>query len=102
MKLRILWLLVGSLFVAFPSGCGSDKPSAENMKICEQAAKRYITCTEEVMGKEMADMARSKKGGVEACARSQRTVDWYRDKCLPAPDCEKFMECTMELAMQAP
>ena len=84
--------------VAGALACGS---SAENKKICEQAAERYIQCTEEIMGKEMADHARS-KDGIDECAQSQRTVDWYKDKCLPKKTCEEFMDCTMDLAMQEP
>ena len=49
----------------------------------------------------LADMARGKRD-IEACAKSKRTVDWYRDKCLPTKTCEQFMDCTMDLAMQEP
>lgn len=80
----------------------SDKPSAEATEICEKAAKRYITCTEETMGKEAAEMVRAKQGGVKACAKDPRTVDFYEDKCLPTPDCDAFMSCVMDLAMKAP
>jgi hypothetical protein len=85
------------LFV-LPVACGG----AGSTEICKQAAERYIACTEEIMGKEFADLARSKTGGVEACAESQRTVDWYNNKCLPKKDCKAFMDCTLELAMQEP
>lgn len=92
-------MLAPALFLV--PGCDS-KPDAATTKICEQAAARYITCTEETMGKEAADMVRSKKGGVEACAKDKRTVSFYRDKCLPTPDCGAFMSCVMDLAMQDP
>ncbi|MBK9035266.1 MAG: hypothetical protein IPL61_29110 [Myxococcales bacterium] len=42
------------------------------------------------------------KDGTAACARSQRIVDWYKDKCLPKVGCQEFMACTLDLAMQEP
>lgn len=97
-----LWRLVlAAGFAVGVAACGG-KPSAEAVKTCEKAAERYITCLEETMGKEAADLARSKKGGIEACAKDKRTVDFYRDKCLPKKTCEEFMDCTMDLAMQEP
>ncbi len=99
---RVFVVAVVPVLLLALSACGDSKPSAENTKICKQAAKRYVTCTEETLGKGAADMVRSKKGGIEACAKSQRTVDWYKNKCLPTKNCKKFMDCTMELASQAP
>ena len=94
------------LFAVFVSSVAvtscNDGASAEATKICEEAAQRYITCTEETLGREAADMVRSKQGGVEACAKDERTVAFYKDKCLPTPDCDAFMSCVMDLAMQAP
>lgn len=85
------------------SGCEKkpEAPDPASMKICKEAGDRYVKCLEETLGKEAADMAKA-KSNVEGCAADKRTVDWYRDKCLPARDCDAFMECTMDLAMQAP
>ena len=93
---------MGAAFLLGAVTCSCSKPSAEATKTCEQAAERYVMCLEETFGKEAADMARSKKGGVEACAKDSRTVNFYRDKCLPKKDCEQFMDCTMDLAMKEP
>ncbi|MBK9033129.1 MAG: hypothetical protein IPL61_17975 [Myxococcales bacterium] len=88
---------------AVTTACGSKAPSAANQQICEQAAARYVRCVGEELGPEAQRMAASPdKDGVAACARSQRTVDWYRDKCLPTTTCKAFMDCTLDLAMQEP
>ena len=100
-KPAVSWVLVSTLCLTALS-CGGKKASEADLQICEQAAKRYVRCTEEILGKEAADMVRAKKGGVEACARDSRTVAFYRDKCLPTPDCNAFMDCVMDLATQEP
>ena len=99
---RLLFASLASCLLVAP-GCEKkpEGPDPANMKICEEAGKRYVQCLEETLGKEAADMAKA-KSNVEGCAADQRTVDWYRDKCLPTKDCDAFMECTMDLAMQEP
>lgn len=89
--------------IALAAACGSRPPSAANLEVCTQAAARYLRCVGEVLGPEAQRMAAAPgKDGTTACARSQRTVDWYRDKCLPTATCQAFMACTLELATQAP
>ena len=100
MLVRVAVTILWSTVLLVPA-C-DDKPDAHSTKICEQAAERYVTCTEETMGKKAADMVRSKKGGVEVCAKDERTVSFYEDKCLPTPDCDAFMSCVLDLAMQDP
>ena len=89
--------------VALVAACGSRAPSAANLEICKQAAERDLRCVGEVMGPDAQRMAAAPgKDGTTACARSQRTVDWYRGKCLPTATCQEFMACTLDLAMQEP
>lgn len=89
--------------VVLAAACGSRAPSAANLEVCKQAAERYLRCVGEVMGPEAQRMAAAPgKDGTTACARSQRTVDWYRGKCLPTATCQEFMSCTLDLAMQEP
>ncbi len=97
---RAPMLVTAAVLVA---GCGSKAPSAANQQICTQAAERYVRCVGEELGPEAQRVAASPdKDGVAACARSQRTVAWYRDKCLPTTTCKAFMDCTLDLAMQEP
>ncbi|MBX3162815.1 MAG: hypothetical protein KF773_43030 [Deltaproteobacteria bacterium] len=97
--LRTTALLAG-LVALFASACG---PSKENTEICQKAADRYAQCVGEVMGEEMKKMVTApEKDGRAQCANHQKTVDYYRDKCLPKSGCREFLECTTEMAMQDP
>ena len=67
-------------------------------KVCEKAAKQYTGCVEKILGKEAAQMAKSKqKEGIEACKKDDRTQKMYK-KCLPHKDCKKFMDCITDYA----
>lgn len=89
------------MFVA--AACGARAPSAADHQLCQQAADRYVQCVGEVLGPDAQRVAASPdKDGVASCARSARTVAWYRDKCLPMSTCQEFMACTFDLATQAP
>lgn len=95
--------LAATLAAVAVAACGSSAPTAANQQLCQQAADRYVQCVGEVMGPDAQRMAASPdKDGVAACARSARTVAWYRDKCLPMSTCKEFMACTLDLAMQEP
>jgi hypothetical protein len=78
------WLVV-VVALAACKGRGDAK------KVCEEAGTKYASCVEEILGPEMAAMARS-KDGVAACSRDDKTVAMYK-KCLPETDCTKFMDC---------
>lgn len=100
---RICAALPALTLIALATACGTRAPSAVNLEVCKQAAERYLRCVGEVMGPEAQRMAAAPgKDGTAACARSQRTVDWYRGKCLPTATCQEFMACTLDLAMQEP
>jgi len=84
--------LLCAMFASAQAGCGGEK------KICVEAAEKYTQCVEQILGKEMADMARSKsKAGIKACSEDSRTQKMY-EKCMPEKDCEAFMDCTMAYA----
>ncbi len=87
-----IWL---GLVVAL-AACGGSR---EAKKVCEQAGEKYATCVQEMLGPEMAAMARG-KDGVAACARDDKTVAMYK-KCLPEADCTKFMDCLEGTARDA-
>lgn len=70
------------------AACGGSR---EAKKVCAEAGEKYASCVAEILGPEMAAMARS-KDGVAACARDDKTVAMYK-KCLPETDCRKFMDC---------
>ena len=96
MKQTIAWLGVLALAMTLLA-CG-DKADPAAEKICTEAADKYIKCVDGMLGKEMADMARSKrKEGVKACAKDKKTLAMYK-VCLPKADCEAFMDCMMEYA----
>lgn len=86
------WLVV----VVVVAGCGGSR---EARKVCEAAGEKYASCVQEILGPEMAAMARS-KDGVAACARDDKTVAMYK-KCLPEADCKKFMDCLEGSAVDA-
>lgn len=78
-------------------GCSNT----ELRKVCTAAADRYEVCVGETLGASAKRMVAGKRD-IDACVASERTAHWYRDKCLKTDDCEAFMACTMELAMQKP
>jgi hypothetical protein len=101
--LRHRWAVATLAVCALATGCGSKAPSAANVKVCEQAAERYLRCVGETLGPEAQRQAASPdKNGIASCARSQRTVDWYQTKCLPTATCDEFISCTFDLATQQP
>lgn len=89
--LSICLALLPALLCGPLAGC-------DGKAICEKAAKKYVGCVEKKLGKEMADMARSKqKEGIKACKEDKKTQKMYK-KCLPEKDCDKFMQCLMDYA----
>ena len=69
-------------------------------KLCKEAAARYTGCVAEILGQEMADMARSKQAdGIKACSADKKTQAMY-EKCLPGAGCQQFMECLESYARE--
>jgi hypothetical protein len=88
--------------IAFVALVACGGPSAENKEVCQKAHDRYVQCVGETMGEDMKKMVASpEKDGRAACAKSQPTVDAYKN-CLPKTSCDQFMSCVMDLAMQEP
>jgi hypothetical protein len=80
------------------AGCSDKRKAGE--KICQEAADRYVWCVEEILDKEMAAIARSKRDeGIKACAKDEKTQEMYR-ACLPKKDCDAFMDCLTNYARE--
>lgn len=100
----VKWLGATLLALSVSLGaCDKEKeeepPSEVDLMTCRQAAQRYGDCLESEFSKELADAARAKeKEGIPACARSKKTVEYYRI-CLPKEDCKAFLKCTTSIAM---
>jgi hypothetical protein len=78
------------------AACGGG----EAEKLCRQAATKYTTCIEEVLGPSMAAMARGKQDeGIKACSRDSMTQAMYKE-CLPTQGCEAFLQCIDDYAMR--
>jgi Cys-rich protein (TIGR04453 family) len=96
MRQSIVWLVTLALTLTVLA-CG-DKVDPAAEKLCTEAADKYIKCVDGMLGKEMADMARSKrKEGIKACAKDKKTIDMYK-VCLPKAECDAFTDCMMEYA----
>lgn len=69
-------------------------PSApQSAELCVDAAQRYAACVGEILGREMAALARSKQPmGVAACGSEVRTQQMYQ-QCLPQKGCAAFFDC---------
>ncbi len=68
--------------------CSKTDPKAT--ATCEQAADKWVSCTRELLGDEMAQVAASKRD-VAACASDPKTVALW-EACLPKP-CDQLMDC---------
>lgn len=96
MRRLALLAVLTALFAA----CGSRASDAD--QVCQRAADRYVQCVGELLGPEAKAVASApEKDGRAACAADPRTVDAYR-KCLPAADCDAFMDCTFAIAAGEP
>lgn len=91
-------ILIGAFcLISMVAGCKSGS-SAEAKATCEAALSNYERCVAEVLGPEMAEMAKQKRD-VDACVNSKETVKGYTVCNKKASDCEAFMDCTMKIAM---
>ena len=68
--LRHRWTVATLVVGALGIGCGSKPPSAANLKVCEQAAERYLRCVGETLGPEA-----QRQADYDGCATpGQRTL----------------------------